>query len=67
MLNSPKLTIYLLPLVAPKVNKMPEEDILEHFSSSISASCIVVFRKSDRHLRICGDLKIEVNQKIFLY
>lgn len=56
--ESPKLTIHLQPLVAPKVNTILEEEILKHVPSGSKkwVSSIVYLQ----------DLKIEVNQKIYL-
>ena len=61
-----KLPVHLLPLVVAKLRKFIEQGLLEHVppGSSKWASLIVVLRKSDGDIRICGDYKIGVNHKV---
>ena len=61
-----KLPVHLLPLVVAKVQKLIEQGLLEHVPPRGSkwASPIVVLRKSDGHIPICGDYKIGVNHKV---
>ena len=58
----------MLPLVVAKLQKLTEQNLLEHVPpvGSKWASPIVVLRKSDGDIRICGDYKIGVNHKVFL-
>ena len=55
-----KITSTLLPLVARKLQKLIEQDLLEPVppEGSKRASPIVVLRKSNGDIRICGDYKI---------
>ena len=63
-----KIPVHLLPLVGAKLQKLMEQDLLEHVPPRGSkwASIIVVLRKSDRDIHICGDYKIGVNHKVCL-
>ena len=56
---------HLLPLVVAKVRKLIEQDLFELVPPGCSkwASPIVVLRKSDGDIRICGNYKIGVNHK----
>ena len=55
-------------LVVEKLRKLIEQDLLEHVPPGGSkwASLIVVLRKSDEDIHICGDYKIGVNHKVCL-
>ena len=61
-----KLLVHLLPLVVAKLGKLIEQDLLEHVPPGGSKWVlpIVVLRKSDGDIRICGDYKIGVNHKV---
>ena len=61
-----KLPVHLLPLVVAKLRKSIEQDLLEHVHPGGSKwiSLIVVLRKSDGDIRICGDYKIGMNHKV---
>ena len=63
-----KLPVHLLPLVVAKLWKFREQDLLEHVSPGGSkwVSLIVVLRKSDGNICICGDYKIGANHKACL-
>ena len=56
----------MLPFVVAKLRKSIELDLLEHVLSGVTkwASHIVVLRKSNGDIRICGDYKIGVNHKV---
>ena len=56
----------MLPLVIAKLRKLIEQNLFEHVPPGVSkwASTIVVLRKSDGDIRICGDYKIGVNHKV---
>ena len=56
----------MLPLVVAKLQKLIEQDILEHVPPGGSkwASLIVVVRKSDGDIHICGDYKKGINHKV---
>ena len=60
-----KLSVHVLPLLVAKLWKLLEQDLLEHVppGSSKWASPIVVLRKPDEDIRICGDYKIGINNK----
>ena len=62
-----KLSVHLLPLVVTKLQRLIEQDLLEHVPPGGRkwASPTVVLRKSDGDIRICGDNKIGVNHKVF--
>ena len=64
-----KLPVDLLPSKVAKLRKLIEQDLLEHVPTGGSkwTSLIVVLRKSDGDLRICGDYKIGVNYKVCPY
>ena len=55
----------LLQLVEAKLRKLIEQDLLEDVPpvGSKWASAIVVLRKSDRDVRVCGNYKISVITK----
>ena len=55
--ESHRIPIQLLPLINVKLKKMVKQGILEHVPKGGSnwASPIVVLRKADGDLRICGD------------
>ena len=55
--ESRRIPIQLLPLINVKLKKMVKQGILEHVPKGGSnwASPIVVLRKADGDLRICGD------------
>ena len=61
-----KLPVHLLSLVAAKLWKLIEQDLLEHVPPRGSkwASPIAVLRNSDGDIRIRGDYKIGVNHKV---
>ena len=61
-----KIPVHLLPLVIAKLRKSIKEDLLEPAPPGGSkwASPIVVLKKKDGDLRICGDYKIGVNHKV---
>ena len=63
-----KLPVYLLLLVVAKLLKLIEQDLLEYVPSGGSkwSSPIVVLRKSNGDIRICGDYKIGLNHKVYL-
>ena len=61
-----RVPIHLRPLVVQKLKEMIEQGILEHVPKGGSnwASPIVILKKKDGDLRICGDYKVGVNYKI---
>ena len=56
----------MLSFVVAKLQKLIEQHLLEHVPPGGSkwASPIVVLRKSDGDIRICGDCKIGINHKV---
>ena len=61
-----KLTKHLLPLVVAKLRKLIEHNLFENVLTGGSkwTSPIVVLRKSDGDMCICGDYRIGVNHKV---
>ena len=61
-----RIPIHLRPMVIKKLEEMINQGILEHVPKGGSnwASPIVVLKKKDGDLRICGDYKVGVNHKI---
>ena len=61
-----KLPGHFLPLLVAKLRTLTEQDIVKHVAPGGSkwASPIVILRKSNVDIRICGDYKIGTNHKV---